>query len=53
MLTTALLILLLALLLGGFGLAVEALRWMLIIAIVLLVVSAVTGWMGRGRKPVP
>ena len=43
----ALLILLLALLVGGVGLFVEALRWLLIIALVLLVVSAVTGWRGR------
>jgi hypothetical protein len=47
----ALLILLLALLAGGVGLAVEALRWLLIIAVVLLVVSALTGWRGRGRAP--
>lgn len=38
----ALLIILLALLLGGVGLAVEALRWLLIIAIVLLIVGLVT-----------
>jgi hypothetical protein len=43
----ALLILLLALLLGGVGLFVEALRWVLIIALVLLLVSAFTGWRGR------
>jgi hypothetical protein len=49
--TVALLILVLALLLGGVGLAVEALRWMLIIALVLLIVSAFTGWRGR-RAPV-
>jgi len=45
----ALLILLLALLLGGVGLFVEALRWVLIIALVLLVVSAITGFRGRSR----
>ncbi|WP_166350196.1 hypothetical protein [Phytoactinopolyspora limicola] len=50
MLTIALLVLLLALLLGGVGLAVEALRWMLIIAVVLLLVSAVTGWWGRVKR---
>ncbi len=45
---TALLILLLALVLGGVGLFVEALRWVLIIAVVLLLISAFTGY--RGRK---
>lgn len=45
----ALLILILALLLGGVGLFVEALRWLLIIALVLLVVGALTGWRGRSR----
>jgi hypothetical protein len=50
--TIALLILLLALLVGGVGLAVEALRWLLIIAVVLLIVGALTGWRGRGRAPV-
>jgi hypothetical protein len=39
----AFMILLLALLLGGVGLFVEALRWLLIIALVLLILSAVTG----------
>jgi hypothetical protein len=43
----ALLILLLALLLGGVGLFVEALRWLLIIALVLLLISVFTGWRGR------
>jgi hypothetical protein len=40
---------LIALLLGGVGLAVEALRWLLIIALILIVVGAVTGFRGRGR----
>ena len=40
-------LLLLALLLGGVGLFVEGLKWVLIIALVLLVVSAITGWRGR------
>jgi hypothetical protein len=40
-------LLLLALLLGGVGLAVEALRWLLIIAVVLFIVGAVTGAYGR------
>lgn len=44
---TALLILLLALLLGGVGLFFEALRWVLIIAVVLLILSAFTGFRGR------
>ncbi len=42
-----LLILLLALVLGGVGLFVEALRWVLIIALVLLVVSFFTGYRSR------
>jgi hypothetical protein len=42
-LSTALIIILLALILGGVGLAVEALRWLLIIALVLIVVGALTG----------
>jgi len=44
-----LLIILVALLLGGVGLAVEALRWLLIIALVLFVVGLFTGYRGRGR----
>lgn len=39
----AVLILILALLVGGVGLFVEALRWLLIVAVVLLIISAVTG----------
>ena len=45
----ALAILLLALLLGGLGLFVEALRWVLIIALVLLILGAFTGFRGRSR----
>jgi hypothetical protein len=37
------LILLLALLVGGVGLFVEALRWLLIVALVLLIVGALAG----------
>lgn len=37
----------LALLLGGVGLAIEALRWVLIVAIVLFILSAITGFRGR------
>lgn len=44
----AILLLILALLLGGVGLFVEALRWVLIIALVLLIIGAVTGYRGRG-----
>lgn len=39
---------LLALIFSGVGLAVEALRWLLIIALVLFIVSAITGFRGRG-----
>ena len=41
------LLLLLALLFGGVGLFVEGLKWLLIIALVLLVVSFFTGYRGR------
>ncbi len=41
------LLLLLALIFGGVGLFVEGLKWLLIIALVLLVVSALTGYRGR------
>jgi hypothetical protein len=44
-----LLLLILALVFGGIGLFVEALRWVLIIALVLFLVSLVFGWRGRGR----
>lgn len=47
----ALLILLIALIAGGIGLFVEALRWLLIIAVVLLIVGVLFGWRGRGRTP--
>lgn len=43
----AVLILILALVAGGVGLFVEALRWVLIIAVVLLIASAFTGYRGR------
>jgi uncharacterized membrane protein len=42
-------LLILALLIGGFGLFVEGLKWLLIIALVLLVVGAVTGSRFRSR----
>ncbi|MGD9796653.1 MAG: hypothetical protein AB7H43_08080 [Acidimicrobiia bacterium] len=40
-------LLLLALLFGGVGLFVEGLKWALIVALVLLVVGAFTGYRGR------
>lgn len=43
----AIALVLLALLLGGVGLAVEALRWVVIVAIVLFVLSLITGFRGR------
>lgn len=46
----ALLLLILALLLGGVGLFIEALRWVLIIAVVLLIVGAITGSRGRALR---
>ncbi len=42
-----LILLLLALLVGGAGLAMEGLQWLLIIALVLLIASAFTGYRGR------
>jgi hypothetical protein len=45
----AVLILVLALLLGGVGFFVEALRWVIIIAVVLLLAGLIAGWMGRAR----
>lgn len=43
----AVVLLIVALIVGGVGLAVEALRWLLIIALVLLVLGAITGRRGR------
>ena len=43
-------LLLLALLFGGVGLFAEGLKWALIIALVLLVVSAFSGFSARGRS---
>ncbi len=42
------LLLILALLIGGIGLFFEALRWLLIIAVIVAIVAVVTG-RGRGR----
>ncbi len=41
------LLLVLALLFGGVGLFVEGLKWLLIVALVLLVVGMLTGYRGR------
>lgn len=41
------LLLLFALLFGGVGLAVEGLKWLLVIALVLFVASFFTGYRGR------
>jgi hypothetical protein len=43
------LLLILALLFGGFGLFVEGLRILLIVALVLLLLGAFTGYRGRSR----
>ena len=42
-------LLLLALIFGGLGLFLEGLKWLLIIALVLLVIGAVTGSRFRSR----
>ena len=42
-------LLLLALVIGGFGLLVEGLTWLLVIAVILLVVGFFTGFRGRSR----
>lgn len=43
-------LLVLALIFGGIGLFVEGLKWLLIIAVVLFVVSFFTGFRGRGSS---
>ena len=43
------LVVLLALLMGGIGLLVKGLAWLLIIALLLLVIGAVTGIASRSR----
>ena len=43
------LLLVLALLLGVLGLFVEGLKWVLIIALALLLIGALTGYRGRAR----
>jgi hypothetical protein len=42
-----LLLLILAIILGGVGIFFEALRWVIIIALVLFLVSLISGWRGR------
>lgn len=44
-----LILLLLALLFGGMGLFVQGLKWALVIALVLIVAGAFTGYRGRPR----
>lgn len=45
-------LLLLALVFGGVGLFVEGLKWALIVALILVVASAFSGWGGyRRRRP--
>jgi hypothetical protein len=41
------LLLVLALIFGGFGLFVEGLKWLLIIAGILFIAGLFTGWRGR------
>lgn len=41
-------LLILALLLGGVGLAVEAFRWLLVIALLAFVTGGFVGWSRRG-----
>jgi hypothetical protein len=50
--TLVIVLLLLALILGGIGLFVEAAKWLLIIALILFVVGIVAGFMGRNRSTV-
>jgi hypothetical protein len=49
MVALAVILLILALVIGGVGLFVEGLKWILIIALVLLLLSALTGFGRRGR----
>lgn len=43
-------LLVLALLFGGLGLFVEGLKWLLIIALVLFIAGAFSGYRGRGTR---
>jgi hypothetical protein len=40
---------LLALIVGGVGIALDFLWWVLVIAVVLFIVGAISGFRGRGR----
>lgn len=44
------LLLILALLLGGIGLFVQGLKWLLIIALILFLVGVLTGYRGRQTR---
>ncbi|HUG83175.1 MAG TPA: hypothetical protein VMM13_01355 [Euzebya sp.] len=44
------LLIVLAVIFGGVGLLIEGLQWALIIALILLVAGAISGFMGRGRS---
>lgn len=48
--TLVIFLLILALLFGGIGLFVEAAAWALIIALALVLASAISGFVGRGRR---
>jgi hypothetical protein len=43
-------LLLLALVFGGLGLFIEGLKWALIVALVLVVLSAISGYSGRRTR---
>lgn len=43
-------LLLLALVFGGVGLFVEGLKWALVVALLLVLASAITGWGGYRRR---
>ncbi|HEY2331017.1 MAG TPA: hypothetical protein VGH94_03800 [Acidimicrobiales bacterium] len=43
-------LLLLALIFGGVGLFVASLKWLLIIALILLIVGAISGYRTRGAR---
>jgi hypothetical protein len=46
----AIVLLLLALVFGGVGLLIAGLKWTLIVAVVLVVISALTGWSRRSGR---
>jgi hypothetical protein len=47
------LLIILALVAGSFGLLVEGLKWLLIIALILFLAGAFTGWRGRSSRGTP